>query len=184
MSVRFLLRPVIAVIVAILVLGGMPAAAQPADEPIVGAWIVSVGVEGTPQPFMVLQTYEPGGTVTSENIPATATDPTAPVETLYLSTGVGAWERIDRGSYAVTIAIMYGDIDGTLLAFETVTWEVEVDGSGNRFSGPATFVTTDPAGNVLFGGSSGLIGTRITVQESGAPLALPSSMAPSATPAG
>jgi hypothetical protein len=174
----------VAVIVAalLLVAGSGAASAQDAEEPIVGAWIVSVGVEGTPQPFMVLQTYEPGGTVTSENIPVSATDPTAPVDTLYLSTGVGTWERTDAGTYVATVAIMYGDIDGTLLAVETVSWEVEVDASGLRFSGEAAFVATDPVGNEVYGGTSGLIGTRITVLDPGTPVTLPA-MAPASTPA-
>ena len=110
------------------------------------------------------------------------TDPTAPVDTLYLSAGVGAWERTDAGTCVVTIAIMYGDIDGTLLAVEAVSWEVEVDASGMRFSGEAAFVATDPAGSEVHGGTSGVIGTRITVLEPGTPVTLPA-MGPAATPA-
>lgn len=175
-----LVRPVFAFVVALLVgIGSGTATAQEVDEPILGAWVVTVAVEGAPQPFRVLQTYEAGGTVTSENLPAFAADSSAPVDTLYLSTGVGAWERTESGVYTVTIVIMYGDIDGNLLALETVRQDVEVDASGASFRGPATFVATDPAGNSLYGGTSTLAGIRITVQDAGVP-----AVALAATPAG
>lgn len=171
-----LFRALIVLIVALIGFAGsgLQATAQDATgEPIVGAWLVTVSVDGAPHPFTVLYTFESGGTVTSENLPVIAADPTAPVDTLYLSTGVGAWERTDSGSYAASIVIMYGGIDGTLLAVETVSWDVMVDASGTAFSGSATFVTNDPAGNQIFGGTSVLTGTRITVQETGVPVGLP-----------
>lgn len=182
---RPLVARVLIVIVAALVTltgaGHQAAAQDAAAEPIVGAWLVTVGVEGNPETFMVLQTYEPGGTVTSENVPITETDPTAPIDTLHVSTGVGAWERGADGSYTATIAIMYGDGSGRVLAVETVTWTVTVDASGERFRGEASFIATDPAGTELYIGTSGLVGTRISVLSPGVPVTLPGQS--SATPA-
>jgi hypothetical protein len=179
-------RTVIVLAAVLAVLAGSPAVSARQDTPesddlaIVGAWVTTVAVDGAPQPFTVLQTYEPGGTVTSENLPATVADPAAPVDTLYIGSGVGAWEQTDSGTYAATIAVMYGDLDGNLIAIETVSWEVDVDATGAAFTGPATFIGTDPAGNPLYSGTATLTGARITVQEPGTPVALPSSATPAA----
>lgn len=151
------------------------------DQGVVGAGVVTVAVDGDPPySFPVFQTYETGGTVSSLNLPATVADPAAPVETIYISPGVGAWESTGSDAYVATLAIMYGDVDGNVLAIETVSWDLELDESGDAFSGTSTFVGVDPAGATLYEGTSTLSGTRITVQEPGTPVTLPTTSTPAA----
>lgn len=154
------------------------------DQGVEGAWVVTVAVEGTGV-FPIFQTYEAGGTVTSEGLPAFRADPAAGVDTLYISTGVGAWESTGPGAYSATIAIMYGDVDGNVLAIETVWWDFELDETGNAWSGPSTFIGVDPTGATLYEGTATVTGSRITVQEPGVPVMVPVGGAtPVATPAG
>ncbi len=172
-----LLLSVAAVVFGLLAMGRLGTIAQdgtPAadGQELLGSWVVTIEVEGG-LPFTVLQTYESGGTVTSGGLPAFRADPTAPVETLYSSTGVGAWEGTGPDAYAGTVVILYGDVDGNLLATETVRWDLEIDGTGNAFSGMSSFVGTDPAGATLYAGTATFRGTRITVQEPGTPVAMP-----------
>ena len=158
-------------------------AAQQADPPseIVGSWIVTVTTnDGTS--FTNLATYSSDGIVASHNLPASATDPTAPVDTLYFPAGIGTWEQNADGEIAATIVLLYGDIDGILIAVETVRWDVTVDDTGDAYSGGATFVATLPTGEEVYGGTSVLEGVRITVQNHGTPIQLPG-VAPFATPA-
>ena len=161
-------------------------AATPAadGQGVVGAWAVIVAVEGAPE-FPVFQTYEAGGTVLSLGLPAFHAEPGSPVETIYTTPGAGVWENTGPGAYAVTIAIGYGDVDGNLLAVETVRGDLELDETGDAFTGTSTFVAVDPAGTMIYEGIATFSGTRITVQEAGTPLTVPvgSGASAAATPA-
>ncbi|MDQ3694471.1 MAG: hypothetical protein M3464_12720 [Chloroflexota bacterium] len=159
-------------------------AATPAadGQGVVGAWVVTVATsEGFA--FPVFQIYEAGGTVLSPFLPAFQAEPGDPVETIYTSPGVGAWEQAGPDTYAGTIAIAYGDVDGHVLAIETVRWDLELDETGDAFTGTSTFVGADPAGDMLYEGVAILTGTRITVQEPGVPVAVPAGGGSAATPA-
>lgn len=173
----------VSVMLALLALTG-PASARQADsdDGIVGSWIVTVTTNDG-SAFTNLATYSSDGVVASHNLPASATDPTAPVDTLYFPAGIGTWEQREDGSIAATIVLLYGDIDGNLIAVETVRWDVTVDETGDAYSGGATFVATLPTGEEVYGGTSVLQGVRIAIQEHGTPIRLPGTV-PAATPAG
>lgn len=152
------------------------------EQGIEGSWVVIVAVDGG-FTFPVFQTYDSDGNTTSPGLPAFAAEPGDPVETIYTSGGVGAWESTGPGTYRGTIVLMYGDVDGILLAVETVNFDVELDETGDAFTGSATFIAVDPAGATLYEGTATLTGTRITIQEPGVPVMVPVGGTPVATPA-
>jgi hypothetical protein len=113
------------------------------QDPIVGTWLLTVQADDDP-PFLVYETYAPGGALSAIDNEAPASQETV---------AVGTWAKVGPRKYFEDQWQLLFDADGNFAG----TWighiEDDIDAAGTYMpSGPFTYVILDPSGNVLDSG--------------------------------
>jgi len=136
------------ILVALSVSCGMAQAQSPAvlsnsQDPIVGTWLFTVQADDAP-PFLVYETYAPGGALSAIDNEAPASQETV---------AVGTWAKVGPRKYYEDQWQLLFDADGNFAG----TWighiEDDIDASGTYMpAGPFTYVILDPNGNVIDSG--------------------------------
>lgn len=119
------------------VLAGSTGAVAESGRQLAGTWAVAVQPDGAPTGFTSTIVYTATGSVveTTMNRPPSA-----------ISTGLGTWDRIGDGRYAVTHRKYRWDSTG-FLGTVVVEEVVEVAPSGDKYAARATTTVLDRAGN-------------------------------------
>jgi len=143
-----------------------------AEHPLVGSWLVTVSFEDVRTvPLTSLVTYAADGNVLVANAGRT---PYLPPEAGLTFTGShGVWAPTGERSADATFVFLTLDQDATVTDINTVRTAVEVDPSGDAYTGSALFEATNPDGSVTNAAPATFDATRIEVRP----------LAPAATPA-
>jgi hypothetical protein len=159
-------------VAAVILLGvlavarSFPTDAQDYGNGFVGSWRVVITEEGDPNPALL--TFHADGTLTGAEVPVVSPPPGSPFETLMISGVAGAWAA-DGQNAAVTFDALAADAGANVVLRGTVRGELQLDASGDSFSGAFTLTRADEAGNPLPGASGTVEGTRIVVEAMGTP---------------
>lgn len=152
----FVATGVIAILMAAI--GSPSSSADKKSKRLEGSWRVTItGGPGTPPLpswYQALVTFSPGG-----GLVATITDP-------LLNTGHGAWSKIGKRTFAVTILLFQFDPTGNFLGTLKARATLELNDTSDTFdSDDYQFEFFDPDGNPTgFVGVGAAHGTRIDVE--------------------
>jgi hypothetical protein len=123
-----------------------------------GSWQFTTTPDLPIPPYGGLITFGREGTL----ITSGATLVLMPAGMLTFSPGHGAWKRTHNRQFAFTFVVLLHDAGtGTPVGRAEVAGTITLDEGADGFSGTATATDYDMAGNVMFGFSAGLSGTRI-----------------------
>jgi hypothetical protein len=138
---------------AALAPGALIAKADTKEDSIVGTWLGTATLPGTP-PFGTLLAFAAGGTLSH----STAVD----LQSSQLSSpSYGAWKRTDAGKYAVKFFFFTFDAQTNPSGSGEVTEKLTVD--GDNLHGPIDVKVFDTTGAVVFASPGSITAKRIEV---------------------
>jgi hypothetical protein len=174
--------PVVVVVAATLLggalLGGLSVArgqeaSPPAIHPLVGSWLVAVTLEGqepgsgSPPATTSLVTFFADGNVLVANAGQLPSLP--PGSGLFFTEGHGQWAGTgDRAARASVVSLVL-DQTGGLSSTTTVSTTVEVDDTGNAYTGTLTIGSTSSTGTDMGAQQATVEATRIQTEPAGTP---------------
>ena len=136
-----------------------------ADEPLVGSWMVGVTLAGGP--LRVLASFLPDG-VAIRTAPLQQAAPSGlGVAKMFISTTHGAWNRISDTEFGLTLIGFAFDEAGKFLATQRIRAVLEVNETGETFTGSATTEFVGADGNLVASVSNTVQGSRILVEAAG-----------------
>lgn len=152
---------------------GAQAQASMAGHPLVGSWLVSVSLEGQapgeglPSDVPSLVTYFADGNVLVAN--SGQLPPLPPGSGLFFTEGHGQWVATGQSSAEASVVSLVLDQTGGLSSTNTAGTAVEVDASGNTYTGSITIESTSSTGGSMGGQQASVEATRIQVAPAGTP---------------
>lgn len=172
------------VLVAAMVLAGLiglrhiPIAAaqdEPSttDHPLVGSWVVLVTLEDQgadavlPPELASLVTYFADGNVLAAN--AGQLPPLPPGSGLFFTEGHGQWTPIGDSTAEATFVSLVLDQTGGLSSTNTARSTLEVDASGNSYTGSLTLESLSSTGTSTGSQEVSIDATRIQVDQPATP---------------
>lgn len=180
-----------------LVLVGQVAAGRPSsahtdegammDHPLVGSWLVAVTLEsqdpGAPLPSELtsLVTYFSDGNVLVAN--AGHLPPLPPGSGLFFTEGHGEWVTTGAATAEATVVSLVLDQTGALADTNTLRTTVEVDETGDAYTGAFTIETVSTTGTTTELQNGTFSATRIEAVPVGTPAATPQAVTGADRPA-
>jgi hypothetical protein len=149
---------------------------EPEANGFVGTWQVTFIIDDRPV-GLALTSFTSDGIIIGANLPATTRGAWRPDEVVLQSSSHGAWVASGERTADITFVILLSDIEGNALGTRTIRGTLELDPSGNAWSGTYTATVADTAGEVLRVSRGSVEATRIVVE----PMVAPGT--PAATPA-
>jgi len=133
-----------------------------ADEPLVGSWMVAA--TGAGAPLRVLASFLTDG-VAIRTAPLRQAAPSGlGVARMFISTTHGAWTRVGDTQFGVTFVGFAFDEAGNFLATQRIRAMLEVNETGDTFTGSARGEFVGADGNVVASVNSAVQGSRIVVE--------------------
>lgn len=184
MSGRSVLATIVGVALVGLLAGGHlpPARAQQNQgtpvaqtHPLVGAWLVTLSVAGqspgapTPATLTSMVTYYADGNVLLANAGQLPLLP--PASGLFFTAGHGRWVATGDRTADATVVSLVLDQTGGLSSTNTTRTTVEVDATGDAYSGLFAIEAVSPDGNPTGTEEGTFQATRITTEPGGSPTA-------------
>ena len=136
--------------------------ASTAESPFVGAWQVSPTIEG--EAAVALTTFHDDGTIITSNRPVQTAPPGLAAEVLVQSLGHGSWSTTSERMADITFMFLQSDPNGTFLGTRTIRGVLELDESGDTWSGDFAIIVADPDGAVVLDTVGTVMATRIGVE--------------------
>jgi hypothetical protein len=174
----FLVPLVAVVLVSLLVIGrvsltGAQEEQSLAAHPLMGSWLVSVTLHGQepgaalPPEVTSLITYFADGNVLVAN--AGQLPPLPPGSGLFFTEGHGSWVATGEGSAEAIHVSLVLDQTGAFASTTTGSATVEVDATGDTYTGSLTIESTNAVGNAAGVQQATVEATRIEVESAGTP---------------
>jgi hypothetical protein len=173
------LAPLVAVVlVSLLAIGraGLTGAQEEqslAAHPLVGSWLVSVTLQGQepgaalpPEVTSLITDFADGNVLVAN---AGQLPPLPPGSGLFFTEGHGSWVATGEGSAEAIHVSLVLDQTGALSNTNTGSASVEVDATGDAYTGSLTIESTSAIGNVAGVRQATVEATRIQLESAGTP---------------
>lgn len=147
-----------------------PGLAGAEPQTLEGSWAMTVVATSPPglPPLSSLITFMRGGEVIESRRGYLPFSPFGPI---LETAGHGVWDGTRHREFAVTFTLLVQAapnnpvfVSGESLGTDKVRLRVTVDGSGDTFSGIFVSEARDASGNVVFGASGTVVGTRLLLE--------------------
>ena len=163
--------PVLVLAIVAMVAARLPAAtarqetAPPAGHPLVGSWKVTVSFDGQP-PLVLpnLATYTSDGTAVIAAPPQLPETPGSTTPRDFFSPGHGTWVATGERTADLQFIFLVTDRGGNLASTNTVRATLELDATGDAYTGTFVLEIVDPAGRGPAPLTGTLRGSRIRVE--------------------
>jgi len=144
---------------------GMTAAqvATPATgSGFVGSWRVTPTIGG--EAAVALTSFSADGLILTSNRPVQPATPGLPAGTLVQSLGQGSWQATGERTADITFVILQSDLTGIFLGTRTILGSLELEPSGDAWTGTFEVTIADPSGTVVYETTGAVHAIRIAVE--------------------
>lgn len=138
-------------------------ASDPEEQGFVGSWHVGFVIDGQPRASNLIS-FTSDGLILHSNQATTQTGSGVPADVVFQSGGHGVWTSSGERTADITFMLLQSDADGNDLGTRTIRGTLELDESGDAWSGTYTATVADAEGEVLQVSEGMVEGTRIVVE--------------------
>ena len=136
---------------------------EPEVNGFVGTWWVSFVIDDRPAGH-ALTTITADGIILTSNTTATLVEWGQPSSVVLQSLGHGAWVATGERTIDMTFVFLLSDIAGTDRGTRTIRGTLELDPSGNAWSGTYTATVAGASGDIVRVSAGNVEATRVAVE--------------------